>query len=348
MTALASAAPVLLDLPTAADEVDLAAGSAAYARAILNILDDFGAERDRLADTQRAILNILDDAGAETARLEATQKAMLNILDDFDEEKMKVERMNAELVRENQERRVTAQALTARSVELARSNADLEQFAYVASHDLQEPLRMVSSYVQLLERRYKGQLDAQADRYIEYAVEGARRMQALIGGLLDYSRAGQGELPQSAFALDGALDLALSNLRNAFDESGAVLERGPLPRLMGDRAQVSQVLQNLIANSLKFRRADAPVRLRIWAETEDDRAVISLADNGVGIEPEYYERIFMIFQRLHTQAEYPGTGIGLSICKKVIERHGGRMWIEPTQGGGATFRFTLARVDGAA
>ena len=318
-------------------------GGTAYASAILNILDDFSAERDRLADTQKAILNILEDAGAETSRLEATQKAMLNILDDFDAEKMKVERANEELRRENAERRTTAQALTERSVELARSNADLEQFAYVASHDLQEPLRMVSSYVQLLERRYKGQLDEKADKYIQYAVEGSRRMQALIGGLLEYSRAGQTEVPHAPFALDSALDLALANLRGSIDESHAEVKRGELPSAIGDCAQVAQVLQNLVGNSVKFRRAGVTPTVRIHAEQRGNDVVVSVSDNGVGIEAEYHDRIFMIFQRLHTQNEYPGTGIGLAICKKVIERHGGRIWVEGAVGQGATFRFTLPR-----
>ena len=339
--AAAPAALALVDEGKAQAEPDDEASSTAYARAILNILDDFSAEKERQADTQRAMLNILDDAGAETARLEETQRAMLNILDDFDAEKAKVEQANSELRRENRERRITAQALTERSVELSRSNADLEQFAYVASHDLQEPLRMVSSYVQLLERRYKGQLDAQADKYIGYAIEGSRRMQALIGGLLEYSRAGMNESVQMLFQMDNALDLALANLGGAIEESHAEVVREPLPQAVGDGAQLAQVLQNLVANSLKFRRAGVPVRVRVWSEPRPDHNVISVQDNGVGIEPQYYERIFMIFQRLHTRAEYPGTGIGLSICKKVIERHGGRIWVEATEGGGSTFRFTL-------
>ncbi|RYE94566.1 MAG: hypothetical protein EOO75_01630 [Myxococcales bacterium] len=287
------------------------------------------------------MLNILDDASAERLRLEETQKAMLNILDDFEAEKNKVEQVNEELRRENRERRLTAQALTERSIELSRSNADLEQFAYVASHDLQEPLRMVSSYVQLLERRYHGQLDAQADKYIQYAVEGSRRMQSLIGGLLEYSRVGLDDSLRQPLALDEAVDLALANLRGALDESGATLERTPLPMVVADRAQMAQVLQNLLANALKFRHPDRAVRLRLDATVRSGETIIMVADNGIGIDPQYAERIFMIFQRLHTRNEYPGTGIGLAICKKVIDRHGGRVWVEPTAGGGATFCFTL-------
>ena len=300
-----------------------------------------GSEKERLADTQKAILNILDDASEEKALLEQTQKAMLNILDDFESEKVKVEHVNEELRRENMERQITAQALTERSVELARSNADLEQFAYVASHDLQEPLRMVSSYVQLLERRYKGHLDAQADKYINYVAEGSRRMQSLIAGLLEYSRVGLDESLRRPFELDAALDLALANLAGALTEGAVNISRERLPAVVADGAQIAQVLQNLVANAVKFRRPGTPVLIHVSAEAQLPYAVISVADNDIGIEPQYTERIFMIFQRLHTRNEYPGTGIGLSICKKVVERHGGRIWVDPTPGGGSTFRFTL-------
>jgi light-regulated signal transduction histidine kinase (bacteriophytochrome) len=318
---------------------------AAHARAMMNILDDFGSERDRLADTQRAILNILEDAAAERTRLQETQKAMLNILDDLDfdyeGEKQKVERVNEALVNENRERRLTAQALTERSLELARSNADLEQFAYVASHDLQEPLRMVSSYVQLLERRYGGQLDPQADKYIAYAVDGARRMQGLIAGLLEYSRVDLDDARRRPVLVSTALDQSLENLRTAIDESGTVVERGPLPLVLADSTQLAQVLQNLVANAIKFRRDGDSRIITVTAEHRGREAIVSVSDHGIGLEPQYAERIFMIFQRLHTRSEYPGTGIGLAICKKVVERHGGRIWVEPTDGGGATFRFTL-------
>ena len=321
--------------------------SADHARAILNILDDFAAEKRLLADTQRAILNILDDAAVERVRLEATQKAMLNILDDFDAEKQKVEHANVELRHENQERQSTERRLIGRSADLARSNADLEQFAYVASHDLQEPLRMVSSYVQLLARNYTGQLDDKADKYIRYAIEGAHRMQALIGGLLEYSRAGV-DATRRPIQLDEALDLALANLKSTIEETHATIVRGYLGSATGDTAQIAQVLQNLLGNALKFRRAEVRPVIRVGAEQRGGEAVVSVHDNGIGIEPQYAERVFVIFQRLHTRSEYAGTGIGLSICRKVIERHGGRIWIEPSDQG-ALFRFSLPRsLEGAA
>ncbi len=316
-----------------------------HAKAILNILDDFSAEKDRLGGTQKAILNILDDFGEEKTRLEETQKAMLNLLEDFDAEKSKVEAVNAELRREIQERLAAERRLTEKTEALARSNADLEQFAYVASHDLQEPLRMVSSYVQLFEKRYVGQVDAQADKYIKYAVEGAKRMQSLIAGLLEYSRVGTLDEPLGAVDTGAALDQALSNLRSTLEENGASVTRGPLPTVTGNAGRLAQVFQNLIGNAVKFRHPDHASEIHVSATPRDREWQFTVRDNGIGIDPKYLDRIFVIFQRLHTRAEYPGTGIGLSICKKVIERHGGRIWVESRPGAGATFHFTLPRGD---
>jgi two-component system, chemotaxis family, sensor kinase Cph1 len=312
-----------------------------YVKAILNILEDFSAERTRLADNQKAILNVLEDFSAEKSRLEATQKAVLNILEDFDAEKSKVEAANVGLLREVTDRRQAELALVEKTKELGRSNAELEQFAYVASHDLQEPLRMVSSYVQLFAKRYQGQVDAQADKYIKYAVEGAGRMQLLIGGLLEYSRVGRYETPPAIVGADLALDQAISNLRSALDEARAVMTRDPLPDVIADAAQLMQVFQNLLANAVKFRRPGVPPRIHVTAERVGDEWLFSVQDNGIGIARQHAERVFVIFQRLHTRAQYPGTGIGLSICKKVIERHGGRIWIDSEPAQGATFRFTL-------
>jgi light-regulated signal transduction histidine kinase (bacteriophytochrome) len=312
-------------------------------KAILNILDDFGEEKRRLEATQRAVLNILDDFGGEKERLEATQRAVLNILDDFEDEKRKVERANAELRREVDERTAAEEALREKTNALGRSNAELEQFAYVASHDLQEPLRMVSSYVQLFEKRYAGQVDPQAKKYIDYAVEGAKRMQALIGGLLEFSRVGRVDEPSGTVDMGAALDQALLNLRSAIEESRAAVTRGPLPTLTGNAGRLTQVFQNLVGNAIKFRRPGEAPAVHVSVVRQRKEWLFEVRDNGIGIEPQYLDRIFIIFQRLHTRAEYPGTGIGLSICKKVIERHGGRIWVEPQPGDGAIFRFTLPR-----
>jgi PAS domain S-box-containing protein len=224
--------------------------------------------------------------------------------------------------------------------ELAQSNTELEQFAYVASHDLQEPLRMVASYVQLLARRYRGQLDSDADEFIAFAVDGATRMQGLINDLLAYSRVGTQGKDFAPLALDEALATALQNLRLAVGETEAEITHEPLPRAMVDKGQLVQLLQNLVANALKFRREEAP-RIHISARQEGEEWIIGVQDNGVGIEPQYLNRIFAIFQRLYTRQEYPGTGIGLAICKRIVERHGGRLWVESVPGEGSTFYFTL-------
>jgi signal transduction histidine kinase len=310
-------------------------------KAVLNILEDFGGEKVRLQQTQKAALNILDDFSGEKERLEETQKAMLNLLEDFEAEKSKVERTNEELRREISERRQAEQALTEKSEALARSNAELEQFAYVASHDLQEPLRMVSSYVQLFAERYQGHVDERADKYIRYAVEGAKRMQALIGGLLEYSRVGREEHFTRVDA-DAALQQALANLAAQIEETGATVDCEGLPAVHADFTQLVQIFQNLVSNAIKFRKADQAPQITIRAGMEGNFWRFSVADNGIGIDRQFADRIFVIFQRLHTRAEYPGTGIGLSVCKKAVERHGGRIWIESRPGLGSTFHFTLA------
>ncbi|MCI1280792.1 MAG: ATP-binding protein [Nitrospira sp.] len=224
--------------------------------------------------------------------------------------------------------------------ELGRSNADLQQFAYVASHDLQEPLRMVSSYTQLIAKRYKGKLDADADEFIAFAVDGANRMQRLIQDLLAYSRVKTGGRQFEPTAMETVLKAALANLTNAVAESHAVITHDSLPAVMGDEKQLAQLFQNLLSNAVKFR-GPQPLHIHISAKQADGEWLFSVRDNGIGIDPEYADRIFVIFQRLHTREEYPGTGIGLAICKKIVERHGGRMWVESERGKGATFYFTL-------
>ncbi len=254
------------------------------------------------------------------------------------------------------------------SQELARSNAELEQFAHIASHDLQEPLRMVTSYLQLLSRRYQGKLDPDADEFIEYAVDGAARMQALIQALLSYARVSSRKQPFEQVDCDRVLQDALSNLHVAIQESGAIISVDPLPIAWGDATQLTQLFQNLIANAIKFR-CQIPPRIHISVkpiDRPDETATtpaawcFSVTDNGIGIETQYLDRIFAIFQRLHTRVTYPGTGIGLAICKKIIERHNGTIWVEsipdrsdsgspplstPSDCCGSIFYFTIPVVD---
>jgi PAS domain S-box-containing protein len=224
--------------------------------------------------------------------------------------------------------------------DLGRSNKDLEQFAYVASHDLQEPLRMVSSYTQLLARRYQGQLDATADKYIGYAVDGANRMQSLIEDLLAYSRVGTRAKGFGPVDCTAVLDQALANLKVAIEKSGAVVTHDPLPSVVHDNLLLVQLFQNLIGNAIKFQ-VETPPRIHVSVEEKGAEWVFAVGDNGIGIDPQYAERIFTIFQRLHTNEEYSGTGIGLAICKKIVERRGGRIWVESRPGTGSTFYFTV-------
>jgi len=231
-------------------------------------------------------------------------------------------------------------ALKDKTDELARSNEDLEQFAYVASHDLQEPLRMVASYVQLLARRYEGKLDSDADEFIGFAVDGAVRMWKLINDLLAYSRVGMRGGGLEPTDSEAVLVQTVNDLKVVITENGALVTHDPLPMVMADRPQLGQLFQNLIGNAIKFRR-DEPPRVHISASRTGNGWTFSVRDNGIGIAPEYSERIFIIFQRLHSREEYAGTGIGLAVCKKIVERHGGRIWVKSEVGKGATFYFIL-------
>jgi PAS domain S-box-containing protein len=255
-------------------------------------------------------------------------------------------RVYTAVLRDVTDRRRAEEALARQAEELARFNADLEQFAYVASHDLQEPLRMVASYTQLLARRYHDRLDEDAHEFIGFAVEGVTRMQALINDLLAYSRVGRRSGETVPLDADEVLRRALRSLETAIEEAGAAVTHDPLPTVRGDAGQLGQVFQNLVANALKFRRPGVPPRVHVSAAGGDGEWEIAVRDNGIGVDPAFADRVFVIFQRLQPRGEYPGTGIGLAICKKIVERHGGRIWVEGAPGVGTTFRFTLPEVRG--
>jgi signal transduction histidine kinase len=245
-------------------------------------------------------------------------------------------------LREKHERalRLQGEADLARKVdELTRSNADLEQFAYVASHDLQEPLRMVTAYTQLLAERYRGKLDENADKFIGFASEGAQRMQVLIQDLLAFSRVGRKEASVDV-ACNEVVKETLLTLSSAIQESGAVVTQGELPTLWADRTQIAQLFQNLIGNAIKFRGKESPA-VSVQAEKVGQQWQFSVSDNGIGIEPQYAENVFVVFQRLHGRSEYAGNGIGLAICKKIVEGYGGKIWVESQGGPGSSFKFTM-------
>ena len=265
-------------------------------------------------------------AGRNTRRLFHTVDALEAAKTNLEDEVAMRQRAQASLAKLNDE--------------LRNSNAELEHFAYIASHDLQEPLRAVGGCVQVLKRRYEGKLDERADQLIQHAVDGATRMQTLINDLLLFSRAGSKSGPLVATDLNDVLASVRTALGVAIAETGAHISHDALPVVQVDAGQIAQVLQNLVANAIKFRGESAP-EIHIGARRDNAEWIFSVKDKGIGIEPEYFERIFVMFQRLHTRADYPGTGIGLAICKKIIERHSGRIGVESTPGNGATFWFTL-------
>jgi signal transduction histidine kinase len=252
-----------------------------------------------------------------------------------------MDEMRLRIVQELSAVRAGHETLEVRTLDLQRSNAELEQFAYVASHDLQEPLRKVASFCQLLQRRYGGQLDERADQYIEYAVDGAKRMQILINDLLAFSRVGRSAANAVPVACTQAVAQAEANLATAIAESRATIEAGELPVVLAEPALLTAVFQNLMSNALKFRQPDAAPHLTVGARRDGEFWEFTLTDNGIGIAPEYADRIFVIFQRLHDKSAYSGTGIGLAMCRKIIEYLGGLIWLDTGYSGGSRFRFTL-------
>jgi light-regulated signal transduction histidine kinase (bacteriophytochrome) len=252
-----------------------------------------------------------------------------------------IEAMRRRLVDELASAERSRALVATQAEELRRSNTELEQFAYVASHDLQEPLRKVASFCQLLQRRYGGRLDARADQYIAFAVDGATRMQRLINDLLEFSRVGRLDVLHAEVDLERVFEAAAEALSLAVEEAGAELAHDPLPIVPGDPTQLSMLMQNLVSNALKFRDPQRPLRIRLSAEPDGALWRFAFADNGIGIEPEYAGRVFTIFQRLHSREAYPGTGIGLALCRKIVEYHGGTIGIDPDHRPGASIVFTL-------
>ena len=321
----------------------------------------FGYSRDELVGQQ--VKNIIPDGFAERLIADGTRSAAEALAQQIgtgieliarrkDGSQFPIEIMLSPLesvegilvtaaIRDISERKESEEHLVKTVGELKRSNEELQQFAYVSSHDLQEPLRMVASYTQLLAKRYRGRLDSDADEFIAFAVDGCNRMQGLIHDLLAYSRAGTNGKAFCEVSAEDALQGALTNLRITIKQSGAVVSHDSLPAIRTDETQLTQVFQNLVGNAIKYRSAELP-RVHISATTNGDNEwIFSVSDNGLGIDPQYFERIFILFQRLHGRTEFEGTGIGLAICKKVVERLGGRIWVESQPEKGSTFYFAL-------
>ena len=288
-----------------------------------------------------ALQGLADHGAGALARVQA-EAALRRLNEELERRTGELEAANANLRQEIVQRQVAEQTLLRTAEELKRSNLDLEQFAYVASHDLQEPLRAVGGYVRLLEHRFPEKVDAKTREYIEGAAEGAVRMEQLITDLLTLSRVSTGGRAFAPADLGAPLNAALRNLQFTIRAANATVTNDPLPTLPVDESQMVQLFQNLIGNALKFR-GEHPPQIHVGARAEDGRWVIWVRDNGIGMEAQYFERIFQVFQRLHTRTKYPGTGIGLAVCKKIIERHGGKIWVESQPGQGSTFFFSLPK-----
>jgi len=290
-------------------------------KAVMNILEDFTYEKRVLENTQRAVLNILDDYSAEKKLAEDTQKAVMNILEDYSVEKANIEKMNIKLI---------------------SSNKEIEQFAYIASHDLQEPLKTLSNYVGLLLKKYKGTLDEDADQYLAVIGRATSRMQILIRDLLDYSKIDK-DKNKTAIDCNILLKDILNDMAISITESKAELYSEQLPVVNGYLSGLKSLFQNLINNAIKFRKSDRNPIINITVQAEDKEWLFAIKDNGIGIDKIYYKKLFVVFQRLHNKVEYAGTGIGLAQCKKIIELHGGRIWLESELENGSTFYFTIPK-----
>jgi PAS domain S-box-containing protein len=297
----------------------------------------FRDESGEIAGVFAAARDITERKRAE----EAIRKAYNELDERVKERTRELQEANLHLEEEIAERKATAEQLRKMTQELARSNLELQQFAYIASHDLQEPLRAISGFTELLEKRYKGQIDEKADQYINFIVDGTRQMQQIIQDLLSYSRVQTSAQEFDLLDANKALDRALLNLHKTIEDQHALVTRDPLPQILADGTQITQLFQNLIGNGLKFQETGNTPAIHVSAEKKGEFWQFSVQDNGIGMEPRFAERIFRIFQRLHAKGEYEGTGIGLAICKRIVERHGGEIGVESTPGKGSTFFFTI-------
>lgn len=304
--------------------------------------------RERTEDLRESEERRVAEARSANETLVSSRLAALNLMEDALEARKQAEQVSADLAQTSEGLRQSNAQLLEEITErkwaeeaLKRSNENLEQFAYVASHDLQEPLRMMASYSSLLERRYKGRLDTDADEFIGYIVDGAKRMQKLINDLLTYSRVGRTDKNVEIIDCNSILDKVIKSMMHTIEDNKAIVTHDELPVLTGNESSFVQLFQNLIGNAIKFHGTETP-RIHVNAVRKGNEWLFSVRDNGIGLEPQYKYRIFQIFQRLHSRDEYPGTGIGLSICKKIVESYDGHIWVDSELGKGSVFYFTIA------
>lgn len=311
-------------------------------RSVFNILEDFSEEKNHLENTQSAVINILADYSAEKLDMENTQHSVLNILEDFSEEKNRLENSQRALLNildDYSEEKDKAEAF---NKNLVAANKELEQFAFIASHDLQEPLRTITSFVGIFEKKYSGKLDADAEQYLKFIVTATTKMRNLIEDLLGFSRIGR-NIALESVDFNDALKETLVDLDASIKESKAKIISATLPILTANKTDIIRLFQNLISNAIKFRKKEGQSEISITVEEHDTEYMFAVKDNGIGIEERFFKKLFVIFQRLHTVAEYPGTGIGLAACKKIVALHGGRIWVTSKVNEGSTFFFTIAK-----
>jgi len=311
-------------------------------RAILNILEDTEDEKNLLGNMQKAVINILEDFANDKLVLENTQKAVLNILDDYSTEKKLAEDTQKAVINILEDYTVEKARVEKTNIKLLVSNKEIEQFAFIASHDLQEPLKTISNYVGLYIKKYKGKIDSDADYYLDVISGATSRMQLLIKDLLDYSRVGN---DKNKIAIDCNILLKdiLNDMSITIEESKAAVYSEHLPIINGYFSGLKSLFQNLISNAIKFRKINVNPIVHISVQTKDKEWVIAIKDNGIGIDKIYFKKLFVIFQRLHNKEEYPGTGIGLAQCNKIVELHGGRIWVESELEKGSAFYFTIPK-----
>ena len=308
--------------------------------AVLNILEDFRDEKNRSANTQTALLNILEDFNSEKTKMKNTLSAVLNILEDFKDEKLKLERTQRAVFNILDDYAEEKKKVEGSNENLTEANTELEQFAYVASHDLQEPLRTISNFVGLFEKKYSGKLDEAYNEYLNFIVTATSKMQNLIKDLLDFSRVGR-NMNITTVDCNTILKDVLAEMGASIKESNAKIKSSLLPVLNSNEVELKRLFQNLLSNAIKFRKKNVPVEIDITVEKKDNEYIFAVKDNGIGIDQQFIHKLFVIFQRLHKVEEYSGTGIGLATCRKIVTILGGKIWVESTFGVGSTFYFTL-------